>query len=733
MKRVFFTLGLIFASLICMQAQEQKVVHPNESSAANESVVQKVNAKSAPLQRNAADKQLNDTTDLPDAYIDSIIRALPEVMVTGQRPLVKATQGKLVYDLPRLIDNMPVDNAYDAIKELPGVAESDEQLMLAGQNVTVILDGKVSTLTTEQLNALLKSIPAGRIEKAEVMYSAPARYQVRGALINILLKKEESENPSLQGELFGDYRQKYYEATKTRTSLLYSSSKFSADFLYSYNYGRNIFLTDKKALHTLSDGTVYPMNNQEDSHSRGNKHDLRLGVDYDFSKDHQLSLVYNANFLNGHNIGWVEGSQISDTRTRSTSSLHNLRLDYRVPFGMKAGAEMTYYESPSTQLLHSTLNDEQLDFLSKDAQRINRWKFFLSEEQTLGKGWGLNYGGIYTTSIDHSHQYYYDTETGALLPDQDNMTSRRREQTWNFYTGINKSFGSKFSFDASFAIEQFHTVVWNDWNFFPTLNLNYTPSAGNVWQLSFTSDKTYPEYWATQDAISYMGGGYSEVQGNPYLRPSINYQTQLMYVLKSKYMFSLWCGYEKDDFKQSLYQSPARLVEIYKFFNSNFDQQAGLQVVIPFIVKNVLNSRVTLVGVYDRQKNDLFWDIPYDRHVYYGMAYMSNTLTVSNNPDIKFTLTGMIRSKAIQGIYDLPSSGNLDAGLRYSFAKGKAIVMLRCNDIFETAQISPRIRYATQNVTNNYTSFREFGISFTYKFGGYKEKEREAVDTTRFK
>jgi hypothetical protein len=195
----------------------------------------------------------------------------------------------------------------------------------------------------------------------------------------------------------------------------------------------------------------------------------------------------------------------------------------------------------------------------------------------------------------------------------------------------------------------------------------------------------------------------------------------------------LWCGYEKDDFKQSLYQSPARLVEIYKFFNSNFDQQAGLQVVIPFIVKNVLNSRVTLVGVYDRQKNDLFWDIPYDRHVYYGMAYMSNTLTVSNNPDIKFTLTGMIRSKAIQGIYDLPSSGNLDAGLRYSFAKGKAIVMLRCNDIFETAQISPRIRYATQNVTNNYTSFREFGISFTYKFGGYKEKEREAVDTTRFK
>ena len=47
----------------------------------------------------------------------------PEIMITGQRPIVKAEQGKLVYDLPRLIGNLPVDNAYDAVKELPGVTD----------------------------------------------------------------------------------------------------------------------------------------------------------------------------------------------------------------------------------------------------------------------------------------------------------------------------------------------------------------------------------------------------------------------------------------------------------------------------------------------------------------------------------------------------------------------------------------------------------------------------------
>ena len=59
-------------------------------------------------------------------------------------------------------------------------------------------------MTQEQLNTLLKSIPAGRIEKAEVMYSAPARYQMRGAMINTAETGRLRES-TLQGEFFSDY------------------------------------------------------------------------------------------------------------------------------------------------------------------------------------------------------------------------------------------------------------------------------------------------------------------------------------------------------------------------------------------------------------------------------------------------------------------------------------------------------------------------------------------------
>ena len=108
------------------------------------------------------------------AYIDSLFRELPEVMITGERPVVKAEQGKLVYDVPRLVSNLPVDNAYDAVKNLPGVVAMNDGMTLGGQPVTVVINGKVSTLSVEQLNdCLLYTSPSPRdVEESRMPSSA---------------------------------------------------------------------------------------------------------------------------------------------------------------------------------------------------------------------------------------------------------------------------------------------------------------------------------------------------------------------------------------------------------------------------------------------------------------------------------------------------------------------------------------------------------------------------------
>ena len=64
---------------------------------------------------------------------------------------------------------------------------------------------------------------------------------------------------------------------------------------------------------------------------------------------------------------------------------------------------------------------------------------------------------------------------------------------------------------------------------------------------------------------------------------------------------------------------------------------------------------------------------------------------------------------------------------------GNAILTLYCNDIFQTMMITPENHWAGQNMRSQYSCFRTVGLSFTYRFGGYKAKNREAVDTSRMK
>ncbi|MDR2147704.1 MAG: carboxypeptidase-like regulatory domain-containing protein, partial [Tannerella sp.] len=127
--------------------------------------------------------------------------ALGEVVVKGERPVVKLVDGRITYDMPLLLSGTAVSNAYESLLRLPGVREQNGVLVLAGAaGVTVIINGKATSMPAENLMAALKMYPADMVQSAEIMYSAPPQYHVRGAAINLILKGGDSEN-TLQGQL----------------------------------------------------------------------------------------------------------------------------------------------------------------------------------------------------------------------------------------------------------------------------------------------------------------------------------------------------------------------------------------------------------------------------------------------------------------------------------------------------------------------------------------------------
>ena len=81
--------------------------------------------------------------------------------------------------------------------------------------------------------------------------------------------------------------------------------------------------------------------------SRTNSHQVRLGMDYSFAEDHLLSLVYTTAFTDSKHYAVATGAQNSVTDSQGDSQLHNVKLDYQTPFGLKAGAAFTYSILPA--------------------------------------------------------------------------------------------------------------------------------------------------------------------------------------------------------------------------------------------------------------------------------------------------------------------------------------------------------------------------------------------------
>lgn len=663
--------------------------------------------------------------------MDSLVRALPEVMVRGERPIARVDGAKLVYDLPRLLAGRHADNAFEALQELPGVMVREGRLTLGALPATVVIDGKVSTMTTEQLTSLLRSLPASRVASVEVMYNAPAKMQVHGTVINVVLRHDNADGSPLQAEVAAAWQQQHDAEFGERATLLYSKGKVAIDAMYKHSHGRTYNITDETSRHTLSDGTTHAIDSREVRRSHGYGHDYRLGIDLNMAADHQLSLVYTGSYDDHDNRQHISGSISGQLGIASTSWLHNVRMDYRAPFGLKAGAETTWYHNPETQRLESQLPTGTLAYSVDNSQRVNRWKLFLAQEHTLGHGWGINYGADYVTSVNHSRQAYSPVDgSGATLPPT--SLTRQREDDVRLYVGMSKTFSPRLSLEASLEAEYYHSPAWHQWRPYPTFSLTWQPAEGHYLQLGLSTDRRYPDYWTMTNFTTYSHGGYNEVTGNPLLRPSTTYQLQGVYVLHGKYQLVAWYKHTDDYFTQTPYQRHDRLTVSYQYLNFDFQQQAGLQASAPLKVGRWLSSRLTLIGVWMREKNSAFYDIPFDRSVAYGMARMRNTIVLSSKPDVTLSVDGLIRSRAIQATYDLPASGSLDLGARWQFMGQRAVLKAYCNDLLQTGSIDPRIDYRGQNLRMRFACYREVGLSFTYKLGGYKERQRKEVDRERF-
>ena len=702
---------------------------------------------------NMVEKEIT-TANVGTVVLEEKDYQLAEITVKGERPQVKLEGGKLTYDVPQLMKDKTATNAFEIIKDLPGLIERNDNLELVGASrLNIILNGQLTTMSADQLIQLLKTMPASRVEKAEVMYNAPAKYNVKGALLNVVLSKNESEIPSWQGETGVDYTQYRHAGGDAHVNLLYTNKGFSIDFLLDGNKRRDVMGEDMLARHTLNSGmTEISQHNRALVHV--NRGTVRLGMDYTFANEDKLSLAYYLKgdkdrdaFTSYLDLSKPENKSESTSLVRDDghSAIHNIRLQYDGHAGISAGADFTRYHSPSVLDYQDTnTNGSRTDMINNTRQDVSRWSVFLNKTHSFASGWGLNYGvhGGYASSKNYS-EYLYDQGAGYEMDEEALEDNTQKEYIVDIFAEVSKSFGERFSatvglkgeyFKSDYASSRENMNLWNEGALFPTVSLSYTFSPRHILQFDISSDKTYPGYWQVSPQVTPLNS-YSEVAGNPLLKPYRTYEGQMVYIFRQKYMLVAFCEYTPDYFAQLPYQSDTELKTVFRFENMDYSLEAGLAVIIPFNVGRFWNSRITLRGWRMQEKNDNFHGISYNREAYLGLAHMSNTFNLCDKPNLKMTIDGQyVTPGAIQGIYDLGSMYEISAGLKWTFLNDRASLTLKGDDIF--ASSIPRTIKINQG--NQWSRMRKLNderclkLSFVWKFGGYKEREHDSIDTSRF-
>ncbi|MDR1357256.1 MAG: TonB-dependent receptor family protein [Tannerellaceae bacterium] len=659
--------------------------------------------------------------------------ALGEVVVKGERTVVKLVDGRMTYDMPLLLSGATAGSAYEAMLRLPGVREQEGSLILAGAGgVTVIINGQATSMPHENLMAALRMYPAEMIQSAEIMYSAPPQYHMRGAAINLILKGEEAgRNGGLQGQANAAYKQKHFANYAGGFSLLIPASKLTADVNYAFSRGHERSGLDLYSNH-LYDGTVNMIEQSNRGSRKSGVHNIRLGMNYRLTEGDRLNIAYTSQVTGGlDNRESSDGTfSLSDTHKENSSptQMHNVLADYSSGFGLKTGIEYTSYNTHTIQRFSERMPGKENEFAADAKQEIDRYRLFADQQHTLPSELTLSYGAQYMYAADRSSQIYNSAAGDMSGMD---ISSRLTEHTANIYLGIGKSLGSKLSMNASVTGEYYRLAAFEEWTAFPALEITYFIAPSKILQLSFSSDKVYPAYWEMRGAVSYLNG-YGEIRGNPLLRPYRDYSGQLNYILNGKYILTAFYNYMDGYSMQLPYQAHDRPALIYKTLNFDYKQTAGLNLIAPFSAGTVLNTRLTLSGFYDRVKSSHFHDISFAKDNFVFYARTDNTVSISSKPNVSLELNAAYISKNIQGPAELTSLWNLDAGLKWTFFNNMAELRLKGSDLFNSWTPDMIMKYDTQNLRMNLIpDARAITLSFTLKFGGYN-KTYDEFDSSRF-
>ena len=145
-------------------------------------------------------QDISFSIDKPDRVLGTIKLAsekttvIDEVQVVANKKILETSFDKKVYNVADDISSKG-GSVNDVLNNVPSVeVDQDGKISLRGDgNVTILIDGRPSTLSGSAGKSMLDALPANMIERIELVTNPSAKYDPDGTsgIINIVLKKNK--------------------------------------------------------------------------------------------------------------------------------------------------------------------------------------------------------------------------------------------------------------------------------------------------------------------------------------------------------------------------------------------------------------------------------------------------------------------------------------------------------------------------------------------------------------
>lgn len=174
--------------------------------------------------------------DLGTVKLVSGTERIGEVEVVAQKPLVRTEVDKIIYSIEADPESK-TNNALEMLRKIPLVTvDGEDNITIKGSsNFKILLNGKNSSMLSQNPKDMLRSLPANTIKDIEVITNPSSKYEAEGTagIINIITTKKQLEGFMGRVNAGVDTRGGY-------NSGLYATSKIKK-FGFSVNYMHNDF------------------------------------------------------------------------------------------------------------------------------------------------------------------------------------------------------------------------------------------------------------------------------------------------------------------------------------------------------------------------------------------------------------------------------------------------------------------------------------------------------------